>query len=143
MYNFFVVYHQLRYNRSVSNLCGNNECSHLCLLVPGGHRCSCPDATVPSHRNKAEIKCDAAAERPRPDPKICLCENGGLCRETDSVDLVCECLPDFQGQYCGIQAAQSRADAASSTVAIVVPLVILILLAVAVGAWFVLHKRPL
>ncbi|KYB24723.1 Low-density lipoprotein receptor-related protein 2-like protein, partial [Tribolium castaneum] len=127
-------YHELRYNKSLTSPCHDNECTHLCLLVPGGHRCSCPDSAVPSsHRTKAEIKCDAAQERPRPDPRICLCQNGGLCRETDSNELECECPPDFQGQYCDIHAAQSRADAASNTIAIVVPIVILLLLGSAAG----------
>lgn len=56
----FSVYHELRYNTTLNNPCYRNPCSHLCLLVPGGRRCSCPDNTVPtSHRSTAEVVCDA------------------------------------------------------------------------------------
>lgn len=138
------MYHPLRYNTSISNPCLNNDCSHLCLLVPGGHRCSCPDSSVPSsHRTKAEIKCDAPAERSRPDPKVCRCQNGGFCREDNDSNLVCECPENFLGQYCDIHTARNTASAASDTVAIVVPLVIFILLGLAAGAWFFVRKRPL
>lgn len=54
------VYHENRYNTSLKNPCFKSSCSHLCLLVPGGRRCACPDNTVqPSHRSTAEIVCDA------------------------------------------------------------------------------------
>ncbi|XP_046659437.1 low-density lipoprotein receptor-related protein 2 [Homalodisca vitripennis] len=40
------VYHHERYNTSVDDPCRSVICSHLCLIVPGGHRCSCSDNTV-------------------------------------------------------------------------------------------------
>lgn len=134
----------MRYNTTISNPCRNNDCSHLCLLVPGGHRCSCPDASAVPHRSKAEIVCDAAAERPRPAPRICSCQNGGICRESDSGDLVCECAENYQGQYCDVRIGHSRIPGASSTAAVVVPIiVILLVLGAATGVWFFLRKRPL
>lgn len=55
------VYHAARYNTSLHNPCHSSACSHLCLLVPGGRRCACPDNTAqpPSHRTTAEVICDA------------------------------------------------------------------------------------
>lgn len=54
------VYHENRYNTSLKNPCFKSACSHLCLLVPGGRRCACPDNSVqPSHRSTAEVVCDA------------------------------------------------------------------------------------
>lgn len=54
------VYHVQRYNTSLPNACNNNPCTHLCLLVPGGRRCACPDNNIPTtHRSTAEVVCDA------------------------------------------------------------------------------------
>lgn len=137
------MYHSQRYNTSLDNPCRNNECSHLCLLVPGGHRCSCPDTQMHSHRSKAEIICDAAAERPRPAPRVCPCQNGGICRESDTnSELYCECPPDYLGQYCDVHVAKSH-QGASGTTAIVVPIVVVMfVLAAATGVWVYLRKRP-
>lgn len=57
---FCSVLHDLKYNTTLPNSCRGNQCSHLCLIVPNGHRCSCPDSSVmPAHKTKAEIICDA------------------------------------------------------------------------------------
>lgn len=55
-----LVYHPQRYNTTLDNKCLRGQCSHLCLLVPGGHHCACPDNTTPiSHRSTLEVVCDA------------------------------------------------------------------------------------
>lgn len=141
------MYHNLRYNTTINNPCSNNGCSHLCLLVPGGHRCSCPDLSsgfTTIHKTKAEIICDAASERPRPEPRICTCQNGGLCRESDGEELLCECLDDFHGQYCEVHVGHSRTHGASNTAAIIIPIVVILLVVgAATGVWLFLRKRPL
>lgn len=54
------IYHSLRYNLTLRNPCSDSTCSHLCLLVPGGRRCACPDNTIPtSHRTTIDVVCDA------------------------------------------------------------------------------------
>lgn len=55
------IYHENRYNTSLKNPCFKSTCSHLCLLVPGGWRCACPDNSVQpqNHRSTAEVICDA------------------------------------------------------------------------------------
>lgn len=55
--NFFAVYHKARYNTSIVDPCHNSPCSHLCLIIPGGHRCSCPDSQ--NSRLATDIHCDA------------------------------------------------------------------------------------
>lgn len=139
------VYHDLRYNTTVNNPCRNNDCSHLCLLVPAGYRCSCPDiAATTAYRTKAEITCDAPSERPRPAPRICPCQNGGLCRESETGDLVCECPEFFSGQYCDVHVLHSRTPGETNTAAIVIPIVVILLvLGAATGVWFFIRKRPL
>ncbi|XP_041779439.1 low-density lipoprotein receptor-related protein 2 [Anopheles merus] len=143
------VYHELRYNTTLNNPCYRNPCSHLCLLVPGGRRCSCPDNTVPtSHRSTAEVVCDAPAERPRPAPRVCPCQNGGLCKEADagpgapSSELVCVCLPEFSGTHCEVYSEKILGAAGSSTTAIFVPLLILMLIIIAIGLFVIVKKRP-
>lgn len=52
------MYHPLRYNSSRGG-CSRAPCSHLCLAVPGGRRCACPDALTPPKRATHELACDA------------------------------------------------------------------------------------
>lgn len=140
------VYHQYRYNTTLKNPCFKSGCSHLCLLVPGGRRCACPDNTAPmtSHRSTAEVICDAAAERPRPAPRICPCENGGLCQEDDSGDLMCVCLPDFTGQHCERSMGGSYSHGGGAFAAVFVPIMVIALVSLAgAGVWYVIRKRPL
>lgn len=144
----FSVYHNLRYNTSIENPCHNKRCSHLCLLVPGGQRCVCPDSSVNSHRTKTEEICDAAAERPRPEPLVCKCENGGSCREpkpdSEENKLWCECPTGFLGEFCEVHTARSSRPGGANTTAIVVPIVVILLvLGAATGVWFFIRKRPL
>ncbi|XP_066250185.1 low-density lipoprotein receptor-related protein 2 [Euwallacea similis] len=138
------VLHDLRYNVSVPNACKSNQCSHLCLIVPNGHRCSCPDSSVmPSHKTKAEIICDAPIDPERALPRVCQCQNGGLCREDLEGQLVCECLPSYQGQFCDILTASGSSDQDGTATAVVVPIVvILLILGAATGVWFFIRKRP-
>lgn len=113
--------------------------------MPGGHRCSCPDSSIIAQHRKTEIVCDAASERPRPAPRICPCQNGGICKESveNTGELVCECQMDYLGQYCDVHVARSK-QGASGTTAIVVPIVVVMLvLAAATGVWMYLRKRPL
>lgn len=142
------VYHEARYNMSLPNACSNSPCSHLCLLRPqNSRRCGCPDNSgpPPSHRTTVEITvCGAAAESPRPSPRICPCENGGLCKENDQGDLVCECLPEFNGENCEKPLSHSHGPSEETVTAIVVPImVILLVILAAAGVWYVIRKRPL
>lgn len=57
--NFIAVYHKLRYNTSISDPCHDHHCSHLCLIVPGGFRCACPDGSGARKAGSSEAVCDA------------------------------------------------------------------------------------
>lgn len=137
------VYHQLRYNTSLRNPCLDDQCTHLCVTIPGGHRCLCSDSVGLFQRlmKDDERHCDATNERPLPEPRICRCQNGGRCQELDD-KLVCNCREDFHGEFCETAAVAARAG--GSTAAIVVPIVICLLVLFCVAAIFmVLKKRPL
>ncbi|XP_073976140.1 low-density lipoprotein receptor-related protein megalin isoform X3 [Rhodnius prolixus] len=133
------VYHKAKYNLTLSNPCKNNPCSHLCLIVPGGHRCSCPDNTN-IRVSSAEVLCDSAAEEPLPLPRICHCRNGGICRE-DGADLVCACPQDYSGSDCETLVQRTRAPGSGST-ALVIPIVILLVIAAAGAIFYFIRKRP-
>lgn len=101
---------------------------------------------MPSHRSTAEVVCDAAAERPRPAPMLCPCENGGICKKTDdnTNELECACAEDFHGQFCEIHVARNSQPNGANTAAIVVPIVVVLLVLVsAAGVFMYLRKRPL
>lgn len=142
------VYHPLRYNSTRGDACPPGACSHLCLPVPGGHRCACPEqgsgqqSPVTPKRPPAErAVCDAPAESPRFEPRACPCHNGGVCSPDETGELSCSCRPPLQPPLCATASAStSRAPPA----AIAVPLALLALLALgAAAAWFVVRKRPL
>ncbi|KAF7269177.1 hypothetical protein GWI33_017770 [Rhynchophorus ferrugineus] len=137
------VLHNQRYNTTLPNPCKNNQCSHLCLIVPNGHRCSCPDSLViPTHKTKAEIICDAPIEVNRALPRICECQNSGICREDEAGELLCECLPNFEGRFCDIVLAHGSSAGETNTTAIVVPIVVILILAAATGVWIFIRKKP-
>lgn len=140
------VYHEKRYNTSMRNPCYDSSCSHLCLLVPGGHRCACPDSSgpLPSHRSRAEVICDAAAERPRQSPRICPCQNGGFCKEDERGDLVCDCQLDYKGEHCEHNIAGAFGHGGANVAAVVVPIMVILLVILAAGgAWYIIRKKPL
>lgn len=93
------VYHQLRYNTSIVSTCEAAHCSHLCLLIPGGHRCACPDLAS-GHTPTLGATCrQAAFEAPLDIPVRCQCRNSGAC-VLDAGKPVCKCPVNFEGSFC-------------------------------------------
>lgn len=90
------------------NYCAGNHCSHACLLVPGGHRCSCPDGQGPSPSFNG--KCSAAFERPLAAPLRCECKNGGSCAFSASGSVTCKCADNFAGSLCEDSIAKTKLD---------------------------------
>ena len=80
------------------NYCQSNHCSHQCLLIPRGSRCSCPDGQSPSISLNG--KCNAAFEHPLAMPYKCECKNGGFCQFTDNSKVICKCQENFDGSLC-------------------------------------------
>lgn len=158
--------------------CDKSPCSHLCLLVPGGRRCACPDGATQAplpRRSTQDIVCDAgiyqlfykticflfsaiilsicnfiASERPRPSPRICPCENGGICLESVEessalIDgLTCSCPSGISGARCEYGGAQgSGIDQGGSKIAAIVVPIIIVILVVSALAVYLYKKRPL
>ncbi len=87
--------------------------------------------------------CCTASEPPKPAPLICLCENGGICREGSKTDeLACNCTGEFSGQYCEVFAKQSRMQLFVKS-NLIYPFFIAIVLISAVLLFFVLRKGTL
>ncbi|XP_028162100.1 low-density lipoprotein receptor-related protein 2-like [Ostrinia furnacalis] len=136
------VYHPRRYNTSAGGgACARAVCSHLCLAVPGGRRCSCPDAAPQPKRAAQDVACDAAVEPERPLPRVCPCENGGTCVEEEG-ELRCACRAGLQPPTCAAAAPVTAARAAAAAAVIVPVLLVLVLVLGAAAAWFVIRKRP-
>lgn len=73
------IYHQYYYNTSIGSPCGQNKCSHLCLITPNGSVCACPEGTRWSESDSTRHQCDAAREEVKALPLRCRCQNGGFC----------------------------------------------------------------
>lgn len=132
------VYHKAKYNMTLSNPCHHNPCSHLCVIIPGGHSCICPD------NNKemgSQIVCNTATEEPLPLPRVCPCQNGGLCEaEEGSHNLICKCPEDFSGAFCDTFVLKNQAQS-STSMFFIVPLVILLVLLSGGAVFYFLRKR--
>ncbi|KAI5632398.1 low-density lipoprotein receptor domain class A domain-containing protein [Phthorimaea operculella] len=91
------VYHPLRYNASgvtgSRSPCKENSCSHLCLLVPAGRRCACPDQQPPPKRATQELNCDAV-----PAGRRCACPDQQPPPKRATQELNCDAVP--AGRRC-------------------------------------------
>jgi hypothetical protein len=68
----------------VSNPCLNSPCTPLCVHIPGGYPCSCPDSTILIQSGE-ELSWDVTEERPQPSPfALPLSEPWGLHRRRPS-----------------------------------------------------------
>lgn len=125
------VFSEYRYNTSISNPCLNSPCTHLCLLIPGGYRCACPDTTIQVQTGN-EVSCDTTQERPRPSPQRCPCQNRGTC--TGDGQIQCLCPNDYEGVHCELQVQRVRTPSESIPPATIIVPILLILLAGLAGA---------
>ena len=126
----FAVFSEYRYNTSVNNPCHESQCTHLCLLIPGGFRCACPDNG--QGQSGSEVSCDALVERQRPSPLRCPCQNRGVC--TDDGKVQCECPPDFEGVHCETHLLRRPAPSESVPPASIIAPVVVIIFAALIGA---------
>ncbi|XP_076323457.1 low-density lipoprotein receptor-related protein 2-like [Tachypleus tridentatus] len=120
----------------------NTGCSHLCLLIPRGYRCACPDGS--KLQNIKHVACNAAKELPKPQPSKCLCMNNGYCKQGPD-KLVCICPENFSGKYCEQNVFRQpvlKQSTSTGIAVIIVPIfAILIVLLLAIGLYLVLRRR--
>ncbi|UYV70466.1 hypothetical protein LAZ67_7003143 [Cordylochernes scorpioides] len=137
-----------KYNITAADRCGSITCSHLCLLVPHGYRCSCPDGTVLHATSLFACNAESRAglEQPRAEPVRCQCQNGGGCLQDNRGLVICQCLPGFTGAHCEILSGLGPHGAGGplppSSVAIPV-VIVLLLMATAVVLLLFVRKRHL
>ncbi|XP_029461540.1 low-density lipoprotein receptor-related protein 2 isoform X2 [Rhinatrema bivittatum] len=131
------IYHQHRYNHSVSNPC-KDVCSHLCLLRPRGYTCSCPQGT--SFIEGSTTECDAAIESPPTMPPACRCMHGGICYFGEDDLPKCKCLYGYTGIYCEI--GFSRGVLAGTTaVAVLLTIILILIIGALVAGGFFNYRR--
>lgn len=116
------IFHQLRYNQSVSNPC-KQVCSHLCLLRPGGYSCACPQGS--DFVTGSTVQCDAASELPVTMPPPCRCMHGGNCYFDENELPKCKCSSGYSGEYCEV--GLSRGIPPGTTMAVLLTFVIVII----------------
>ena len=115
------------------------HCSHLCLIIPKGHRCSCPEgSTLPS---SITGHCSSGFENAKAEPYKCPCKNGGYCNN----DKICNCPTNFEGNYCEDHIPRSRITGGPLTFAnTILPLLLVIIaLLLASGLFLYFKKRNL
>lgn len=100
-----------------------NPCTHQCVLVPRGYRCSCPDG----HTISPSGRCNSAFEHPLAMPYKCECKNGGSCIFSESKKIICQCPDNFDGNYCEDSVAKTKLN--SRWVLRTTPSLILLILA--------------
>lgn len=87
-------------------------------------------------------------ERERPQPRICTCQNGGVCIEKEGGTLSCSCVEGFMGPHCENYVKKERiqgdASGSFSPAAIVIPLLLVLIVTLGGAAFYVfLRKRNL
>ncbi|OQR73078.1 low-density lipoprotein receptor-related protein 2-like, partial [Tropilaelaps mercedesae] len=133
-------FQEVKYNTSLDNKCASSMCSHSCLLVPRGYRCSCPDGI--SSKNLNLQKCDAAFEQPKASPYKCPCLNGGMCASVDGDQAVCKCSEDFEGTHCENFVAKTRIASNNNNIAaIMTPIIVVLILMIGGAALFVAFRK--
>lgn len=116
----------------------------MCLLIPGGYRCACPDGTTSSLSLNGI--CSAAFEQAKAQPYKCPCKNGGSCvvSELDSSKIICQCIENFEGNHCEEYIPRSRigGGAFSSIFAsIILPILIVLIALIMASVLFLFFKK--
>ncbi|XP_061081754.1 low-density lipoprotein receptor-related protein 1B-like [Conger conger] len=89
-----LLIHPLK-QQPVPNPCVKMSCDFLCLLNPGGARCSCPEGKALRNGSCSDITTSDELCHPA-------CENGGRCLANERGDWRCFCWPNFSGQHCEV-----------------------------------------
>ncbi|XP_078621857.1 low-density lipoprotein receptor-related protein 2-like isoform X1 [Branchiostoma floridae x Branchiostoma japonicum] len=132
------IHQKLRYDQEVSTRCKANVCSHMCLQIPDGYRCVCPDGSdfVPG----SQTQCDAAISEPIDPPLVCSCVNGGVCVISQGIPK-CNCPKGYLGDNCELGASSSGPPGAANVAAVVVPLLLILIIVLAIVGFFYYKRR--
>ncbi|KAM4859286.1 low-density lipoprotein receptor-related protein 2 [Thomomys bottae] len=130
------IFHQFRYNKSVSNPC-KEVCSHLCLLRPGGYSCACPQGS--NFLPGSTVECDAAIELPVTMPTPCRCMHGGSCYFDENDLPKCKCSSGYTGAYCEI--GLSKGLPPGTTMAVLLTFLLIIIIGALALVGFFHYKK--
>lgn len=96
------IIHAVRQQRVKSNPCTEHPCdkSAICYLSStdaSGKSCNCPDNNF-IQKNGSYVECLEKAK----NPSLCYkkCANDGKCKFNESQQMICECNPRFEGEFC-------------------------------------------
>lgn len=140
--NDLKIYHEKKYNAQLTNYCDKTTCSHLCLIIPFGYRCLCPDGVLQPEGEK----CQSPLEQSKAQPITCKCRNGGICQESPnssdvfSTKIVCRCPEDYEGGECE-DYVKRRPVFQAESVFESISLILLILVAIIFAIGYVFMKK--
>ena len=130
--------------KTVENSCANAECSHLCLLIPGGHRCACPDSAK-EKQTALNLNCpESPFETAKPKPIRCQCQNGGACIVNQVTDQInCVCPTNFEGSNCDEYVARRHIGYTSNSLvaSIMLPILLLLIAMILASGLFIYFKK--
>lgn len=135
------VFHVLKSSQDAKSECYyKTTCSHLCLLIPDGHVCACPDNSKLLPGSKTN--CDAASET-SVELAHCVCKNGGTCVRVADNSYTCKCKAGFYGRDCTSVTPEKQLSQLKYTkvTAVVVPVVLLLIIAAVLLAGFFFMKK--
>ncbi|KAI8496523.1 Low-density lipoprotein receptor- protein 2 [Branchiostoma belcheri] len=132
------IHQKLRYDQEVNTRCKENVCSHMCLQIPGGYRCVCPDGS--DFLPDSQTQCDAAISEPIDPPLVCSCVNGGVCVISQGIPK-CNCPKGYLGDNCELGASSSGPPGGANVAAVVVPLLLILIIVLAIVGFFYYKRR--
>jgi low density lipoprotein-related protein 2 len=115
--------HDLRYplpnNQNFpNNACAAENCNALCVNMPLGAQCLCPDGTeVPGNPSSGRY-CDLDKINyvVRAEPLVCEgCKNGGFCVRNETNQYTCKCPKDYEGSLCDSKVTATTASMTPTT----------------------------
>ncbi|XP_064646226.1 low-density lipoprotein receptor-related protein 2-like [Lineus longissimus] len=137
------VTHPSKYNVTIKNRCNSLGCWPLCVHIPNGASCLCPDG---SNSNNGRI-CNSVVEVGKGNPKACKCINGGVCALSytsgKNATVSCKCPKGYKGDRCELIDPQALKEQLEDTrtAAIVVPIIIILIVAILAIAGYLHMKR--
>lgn len=134
------AFHRLRYEANIKNRCASLNCHPLCVHIPAGATCMCPnDATfLPGSKRS----CNMNIEQAKPQLQTCACINGQCVTSVEDVNrLVCQCYEGYHGERCQYGTGRYHTHS-NRAVSIAVPIcVLLVVLFVAVVLVLLWRRR--
>ena len=129
------AFHRLRYDVNIKNRCESLRCNPLCVHVPGGATCMCPnDSDFLPGSTRA---CDMSIEKAKPQLQTCKCVPGTCVQSPQpSGQLLCSCDKGYHGDQCQYGASTYHHESRRA-MSVAIPIcVLLVIVFIVVAIWY-------